>query len=98
MEGGDAATRMRLTETRSSRLHPVIPLIHLGGYTMRKALLMAGALLALTSTVAMSATGVDLAWNACFGQVGALPSRASTCASNTGNQAMYASFNPPAGV
>lgn len=65
---------------------------------MRKTLLLAGALLALTSTVALAQTGVDLAWNQCSGQAGAVASRSSTCAANTGNQAMYASFNPPAGV
>jgi hypothetical protein len=64
---------------------------------MRKALLMAGALLAMTATLA-SASGVELAWNQCFGQAGALSVRTSACASNTGNQAMYASFRPPAGV
>lgn len=65
---------------------------------MRKTLLLAGALLALTSSVALAATGVDLAWNQCSGQTGAAATRSSTCASNTGSQALYASFNPPAGI
>lgn len=64
---------------------------------MRKTLLMAGALLAMTSTVAL-ASGVELAWNGCFGQAGTALTRTSACASNTGAQAMYASFRPPAGV
>lgn len=63
---------------------------------MRKALLMAGALLAMTATFA-SASGLELAWNNCFGPSG-VSMRTSACASNTGNQAMYASFRPPAGV
>lgn len=64
---------------------------------MRKTLLMAGALLAMTSTAAL-ASGVDLAWNHCFGQTGAAETRTSACAVTTGAQAMYASFNPPAGI
>lgn len=64
---------------------------------MRKALLMAGALLAMTATFA-SASGLELAWNQCFGQLGAASMRTSACTVNTGNQAMYASFRPPAGV
>lgn len=62
---------------------------------MRKALLMAGALLAMTATLA-SADGLELAWNQCFGQAGAVSLRTSACAVTTGNQAMYASFRPPA--
>jgi len=65
---------------------------------MRKALLMAGVLLAMTATVA-SASGLELAWSACFGQTGSAASRTSACASNTGNAGqMFASFRPPAGV
>jgi hypothetical protein len=62
---------------------------------MRKALLMSMVLLAMTATVA-SATGVELAWNQCYGQVGAASIRTSACAVTTGDQAMYASFRPPA--
>ncbi len=64
---------------------------------MRKALLMASVLLAMTSTLAF-AEGVDLAWNACINQAGASDLKTSTCLVNTGGQAMYVSFNPPAGI
>jgi hypothetical protein len=64
---------------------------------MRKILLMAGALLAMTATLA-SASGVELAWTQCYGQAGAVSMRTSTCAVTTGQQAMYASFRPPPGV
>lgn len=64
---------------------------------MRKTLLMAGALLVMTATFA-NAAGLELAWNACFGQAGTVQTRTSACAANTGNQALYASFRPPAGV
>ncbi len=64
---------------------------------MRKALVMAGALLSLTATPA-SSTGIDLAWNHCIGQAGAQTMRTSTCAVNTGSQTMIASFSPPAGI
>lgn len=63
---------------------------------MRKTLLMAGALLAMTATFA-NAAGLELAWNQCFGQAGAASLRTSACNSNTGQQAMYASFRPPPG-
>lgn len=55
------------------------------------------ALLALTSTPVFS-SGLELAWNQCFGQVGSVRSRTSACTVNTGSQRMIASFRPPAGV
>jgi hypothetical protein len=65
---------------------------------MRKTLLMAGALLALTATVALAQTGVDLAWNQCSGQVGAAANKTNTCAATTGSQSLFGSVNPPAGI
>ncbi len=64
---------------------------------MRKTLLMAGALLAMTATYS-HAVGLELAWNHCYSQAGAVSLRTSACTSNIGLQAMYASFKPPAGV
>jgi hypothetical protein len=64
---------------------------------MRWALVMAGALLAMAATPAFP-SGLELAWNHCFGQAGALSVRTSTCAVNTGSQSMFVSFRPPAGV
>jgi len=64
---------------------------------MRKTLLMAGALLAMTATYS-HAVGLELAWDACFGQAGALSIRTQACTSNSGGQAMYSSFKPPAGI
>lgn len=51
---------------------------------MRRAVFMTGALLALTSTAAF-ATGIELAWNHCFGQVGAQSMRTSACTTNSGS-------------
>ncbi len=64
---------------------------------MCKALLVAGALLALTSTPAFP-VGLELAWNHCYGQAGAQGMRTSACTVNTGSQTMIASFRPPVGV
>lgn len=64
---------------------------------MCKALLIAGALLALTPSRAFP-VGIELAWNACFGRSGAQPLMLSTCDADTGSQSMFASFWPPAGV
>ena len=63
---------------------------------MRKPLLIAAALLALTTTPAFP-SGIELAWNHCFGQAGAVGVRTSACDVNTGNQLLVASFRPPAG-
>lgn len=64
---------------------------------MRKTLLMAGALLAMTATFAQ-ASGVELAWNHCFGQAGAASLKTNACNVTNGGQSMYASFRPPAGI
>lgn len=64
---------------------------------MRKALVMVGALLALTPMTGSSA-GIELAWNACFGHAGAAEVMISNCDTNAGSQAMYVSFRPPAGI
>jgi len=64
---------------------------------MRKTLLMAGALLAMTATFAQ-ASGVELAWNSCYGQLGSASLKTNACAVTTGGQNMYASFRPPAGI
>ena len=62
-----------------------------------KTLLMAGALLALTAVPALP-SGLELAWNQCYGQMGAVSIRTSACAVNTGSQRIIASFRPPAGI
>ena len=67
---------------------------------MRKALLMVGALLTLTSGWAMAA-GIDLNWNACKNSLG-FPSgvpasnKNSTCLAITGSNTMIASYYAPA--
>jgi hypothetical protein len=65
---------------------------------MRKALLMAGALLALAATAASAAPGVDLAFGQCRGKAGATTSRTSACTATTGQFNVFASVNPPPGV
>lgn len=62
---------------------------------MKLGFLIACALLAVTSAPA-SAVGLELAWNACYGQPGAVGSIKSTCDANTGSQTLFASFRPPA--
>lgn len=62
-----------------------------------RALLMAGALLPVTFAPALS-SGIELAWDHCYGQFGALSMRTSACTTNSGSQTMIASFRPPAGV
>ena len=62
-----------------------------------RACLLAGTMLAFTSTTAF-ASGIELAWNHCFGQFGTQSVRTSTCATNSGSQTMIASFRPPSGV
>jgi len=64
---------------------------------LRDVLLIACAMGALTSMVAFS-SGLELAWNHCFGQAGAQTMRTSACAVNTGSQTMIASFRPSAGI
>jgi hypothetical protein len=58
---------------------------------MKKSLMLCGLLLALTASLASAAAGVNLRWTECFGDAGA-SNRNSTCASNTGSQAMMGSF------
>lgn len=53
-----------------------------------------GALLALWSTPAFP-VGFELAWNACFGQSGAVGLATSPCSQDTGSQDLFASFKPP---
>ena len=62
---------------------------------MLKVLMMAGAFVALAQAPAF-AEGFELAWNACFGQPGAVGSIQSNCDANTGSQTLFASFRPPA--
>ena len=62
-----------------------------------RTLLVAGALLTLTSAPAHP-VGIELAWNACFGKPGATSFATSSCVENTGSQSLIASFSPPAGV
>jgi len=56
---------------------------------MKKTLLMAGALLALTAGVASAQSGLNLSWTDC-GAAGAA-SRTYACTSNTGSGTMYGS-------
>lgn len=60
---------------------------------MKKTLLMAGALLALTAGVASAAAGINLSWNDCgsFGGV----QRNFACGNNSGANTMYASAIAP---
>lgn len=61
---------------------------------MRKALLMVGALLALSSATAF-AQGIDLNWNTCSTN-GRTANIASLCTSNAGGSSMVATWYPPA--
>lgn len=58
---------------------------------MKKVMLLCGMLLALTATVASAAQGLNLRWNACFGD-GGVQNRASTCLVNTGTNGLTGSF------
>jgi len=60
---------------------------------MKKTLLITGALLALTASM-VSAGGINLAWTDCLG-AGGVVNKNFACTSNTGNNDMYASFDPP---
>ena len=51
---------------------------------MKKVTLLCGMLLAITATVASAASGVNLRWTDCFGDLGAI-NRTSTCLTNAGN-------------
>jgi hypothetical protein len=66
---------------------------------MKKTLLIAGALLALTASMA-SATGINLYWNDCSpagGGVG-VSDQLNPCTANTGAFLLYASLNPAPGI
>ena len=64
---------------------------------MKKTILLCGALLALSATVA-SAAGVNLAWLRCFGEGSGTQNRTFACASNTGSNLAVGSFIAPAGT
>lgn len=64
---------------------------------MKKTLLITGLLLALTASIA-SAAGVNLFWNDCGQDPGASSNKAFACNTNGGQQDLYCSVDPPAGV
>ncbi len=64
---------------------------------MKKTILLCGALLALTATVA-SAAGVNIAWLKCAGEGTGVQNRTFACALNTGSNLAVGSFIAPAGV
>jgi len=63
---------------------------------MKKALLFTGVLLALTASLA-SAGGINLAWTDCLG-AGGTGNRTFACNSNSGNNDLYISFDPPVNI
>lgn len=64
---------------------------------MKKTLLICGALLALTASLASAqGAGINLAWNDCL-PVG-VPLALFSCDTNAGLQTMYGSFIPPPGI
>jgi hypothetical protein len=80
-------------------VHPASSLLLAGcsvEETMKKTLLITGVLLALTASLA-SAGGINLAWNDCVGG-GGLPLKVFACTSNTGNNDLYMSFDPPVSI
>ena len=64
---------------------------------MKKTILLCGALLALTASVA-SAAGVNFAWNNCYGEGTGIQNKVFACASNAGSNAAVGSFVAPGGV
>jgi len=64
---------------------------------MKKTILLCGALLALTATVA-SAAGVNFAWNNCYGEGTGVQNKNFACTVNTGTNSAVGSFVAPAGV
>jgi hypothetical protein len=58
---------------------------------MKKVILLCGTLLALTATAASAAQGVNLRWQACFGD-GGLFNRSFACNVNTGSHQLVGSF------
>jgi len=61
---------------------------------MKKAMLIAGALLALTATAALAQGGMNISWNNCGAN--GVPAITSACASNTGTNRLVVTFVPPA--
>ena len=66
---------------------------------MKKILLISGVLLALTATVA-SAGGINLYWNDCgpLGGGTGVTDKTFACASNSGNNDLYITFEPNANI
>ena len=64
---------------------------------MKKTILLCGALLALTASVA-SAAGVNFAWLNCYGEGTVVQNRNFACTSNTGTNLAVGSFISPAGT
>ena len=60
---------------------------------MKKVILLCGALLAISATVA-SAGGVNLAWTKCLGEGAPVLNKNFACTLNTGTNVMVASFIP----
>src|SRR5258705_11443157 len=67
--------------------------------TMKKTLLIAGALRALTASMA-SATGINLFWNDCSPAAGGtgVSNQNNACTSNSGAFVLVASLNPGPGI
>src|SRR5881396_1220016 len=63
---------------------------------MKKTLVMACALLALTAGMASAQAGINLSWSDC-GSTGT-QDQAFACDTNTGFQTVFGSFIPPAGI
>jgi hypothetical protein len=63
---------------------------------MKKTLILTGVLLALTASLA-SAGGINLAWNDCLG-VGGTNAKVFACNTNTGNNDLFISYDPPASI
>lgn len=63
---------------------------------MKKAMLIAGALLALTATAALAQGGMNISWNNCGAN--GLAAITSACNSNTGTNRLVITFVPPAPV
>jgi hypothetical protein len=64
---------------------------------MKKTLLICGALLALTASLASAqGAGINLAWNDCY--PAGIPLMTFACDRNDGAQTMYGSYIPPLGV
>lgn len=64
---------------------------------MKKTLLLCGMLVALSASVA-SAAGVNIAWDNCVGSGVSNHVKTFACATNAGNQTLYASAYAPGGI